>query len=220
MIEPTPTATAAQIQRDGRLVMRLIKIIAKVDLPEVIEVMPDRPTILAGNHRSLLDVFASAAVVANAGVSCRLLVQARYFDNKLAGRWLRRIGCIALNADTRDQAFAEAIAALERGELVGIMPEGRLVAPDQRDPQTGPGRPGVSELALLANARVQPIVFYNTDLAWPRGRWPRLSLRRPTVVLRLGDSFDLPSADHDENAKFIMEELTKMLDELDGTTRR
>ncbi len=215
---PTPTATAAKMQRDGRIALRLMRVIAVVRLPDAIEVADDRPTLAAGNHRSLLDIFCSAAVCANANVSCRLMVQAKYFDKRLLGRWLLRIGCIPLSGDTKDAAFAEARAALERGELVGIMPEGRLIKPEDRAPQTGVARPGVSELAVATNAVIQPIVFHHTDVAWPRNKWPRFRLRRPVVTIALGPPFELPYDDHQRNADFIMANLATTLDRLDTNT--
>lgn len=214
---PTPTAAARRIQRDGRLLTWLMKPVAIVRLQDHIDIDPDRPTLVAGNHQSLLDVFLSAAFCYRADVSCRLLVQSRYFENPLAGRWLRRVGCIALSPENKDEAFAEVRAALERGELVGIMPEGRLTRPEERTPQVGPFRPGVAELARETGAIVRPISFHRSGLAWPRGKWPKLRLRnRPIVTMRLGDPVDLSGRDDLENTALIEKAMTSLLDELDA----
>ena len=181
-MQPTPIAVEKQIQKGGKLLTFLMKAIAVVRIQAHIDVDPDHPTIVAGNHQSLLDVFMSAAFCYQANVSCRLLVQARYFENKLAGRWLRRIGCIALSPDNKDEAFAEVRAALERRELVGIMPEGRLTKPEERDPQVGPFRSGVAELARETGAVVRPITFHRTGLAWPRGKWPKIRFRNRPIL--------------------------------------
>lgn len=215
-MQPTPIATQKQIQKDGKLLTFLMKAVAIVRIPDHIEVDPDRPTLVAGNHQSLLDVFLSAALCYQANVGCRLLVQARYFENRLAGRWLRRIGCIPLSGDTKDEAFAEVRAALERRELVGIMPEGRLTKPEERDPQVGPFRTGVAELARETGAVVRPITFHRSGLAWPRGKWPKIRFRnRPIVTMVLGDPVDLHGADDHENAKLIENALTEVLTKLD-----
>ncbi len=205
------------MQADGHLALRVFAPFARFHLPSVVEVRADRPTILAANHRSLLDVFCAAATCARAGVSCRFLVQARYFDNKLIGRWLRRIGCIPLSRETREAAFAEALDSLSRHEVIAIMPEGRLVPPEDRIGQTGVARTGLSELALQANAVVCPIAFHNTDLVWPRGKWPRLARRRPTVTLELGAPIELTSQDHQHNVDVVMSQLNKILNRLDTT---
>lgn len=215
-MQPTPIAAEKQIQKDGKLLTFLMKAVAIVRIDDHIEVDPDRPTLVAGNHQSLLDVFMSAAFCYQANVSCRLLVQARYFESKLAGRWLRRVGCIPLSAENKDQAFAEVKAALARRELVGIMPEGRLTKPEERDPQVGPFRTGVAELARESNAIVRPITFHRTGLAWPRGKWPKVRLRnRPIVTMRLGDPIELTGTNDRENAQLIEDAMTETLNALD-----
>ena len=215
-MQPTPIAAEEQIQKDGKLLTFLMKAIAVARIQDQIEVDPDRPTIIAGNHQSLLDIFMSVAFCYQANVSCRLLVQARYFDGKLTGRWLRRIGCIPISKDNKEEAFAEVRAALERRELVGIMPEGRLTKPEERDPQVGPFRAGVAELARETGAVVCPITFHRTGLAWPRAKLPKIRFRhRPIVTMRLGDPVELDGADDHANAKLLEIAISKSLDDLD-----
>ena len=219
MVKPAPTASAREIQRDGRRAIRFMRIFCRLDLPSEIRVHPHRPTIACGNHQSLLDVFCAAAFTASTGVSCRFLVNARYFSNGLIGRWLIRIGCIPLDRHTKDNAFTEALQSLANRELIGIMPEGRLTPPDERSPQVGQLRPGAAELAREAGAVLRPIAFHNTGIVWPRNRWPRLRLRRPTVTLRLSEEWIEPSDDPEHDMDRIAKILTDMLHELDAERR-
>ncbi|MEM7093966.1 MAG: lysophospholipid acyltransferase family protein [Actinomycetota bacterium] len=218
MVQPTPTATADAIRRDGKLTVRLFSLCCRFDLPESIDLREDRPTLACGNHRSLLDVFASAAFCYRAGVSCRFLVNAKYFENKIAGRWLRRIGCIPLNADTKEAAFREAKESLANFELIGIMPEGRLVPErDRVDHQVGRARPGASELANEAGAWLRPIVFHNTGRVWPRGKLPiPRPFRRPVVTMHLADFHVEPTDDPQADMDKVMAHLSTLLDELDA----
>ena len=216
-MQPTRIAAQTEIQKDGKVLTFLMKAVAVVRIQNHIEVDPDRPTIAAGNHQSLLDVFMAAAFCYQANVGCRLLVQARYFDNKLAGRWLRRIGCIPLSSDNKEEAFAEVRAALERRELVGIMPEGRLTKPERRNPQVGPFRAGVAQLARESGAVVRPITFHRSGLAWPRGKWPKIRVRnRPIVTMVFGDPIELHGADDLENTQLIEIAMTELLTDLDA----
>ena len=193
-----------------------MKAVAVVRIDTDFEIDPVRPTLVAGNHQSLLDVFMAAAFCYQTNLSCRFLVQARYFENKLAGRWLRRIGCIPLSAENKDEAFAEILAALERGEIIGIMPEGRLTKPEKRQPQVGPFRVGVAEIARESGASVRPITFHRSGLAWPRDKWPKIRFRnRPIVTMRLQDEVELTGANVRENAKLIEDAVTDALDKLD-----
>jgi len=193
-----------------------MKAVAVVRIDTDFEIDPVRPTLVAGNHQSLLDVFMAAAFCYQTKLSCRFLVQARYFENKLAGRWLRRIGCIPLSAENKDEAFSEILAALERGEIIGIMPEGRLTKPEKRQPQVGPFRVGVAEIARESGASVRPITFHRSGLAWPRDKWPKIRFRnRPIVTMRLQDEVELTGANVRENAKLIEDAVTDALDKLD-----
>jgi len=216
-MQPVPTETDREIKRDGKWALRFMKAVAVIRMPDSIDVDPDRPTIAAGNHQSLLDVFCAAGFCHATGVSCRFLVQARYFDNRIIGRWLRRIGCIPLDSKTKDAAFEEVKWSLSQHQLIGIMPEGRLTKPEDRDPQVGKFRSGVAEMARETNAIVRPITFHQTGLAWPRGKWPRLRIRnRPVVTMRLGGPIDLHGATDSENAKLIEQSVTELLNDLDA----
>ncbi len=140
-----------RIKKDGKLLTRLMKAIAVVEIVDHIEVDPDRPTIAAGNHQSLLDVFMAVAFCYQADVSCRLVVQARYFESKLGGRWLRRIGCIPLSTETKEEAFAEVRAALAAARI------GRHHARGSADQTRGAQRPrSVPSAPALLNSPVRP----------------------------------------------------------------
>ena len=216
-MQPNPIAADREIKRDGKILQKLIKVVADVRMPDGIEVDGDRPTIAAGNHQSLLDIFLATIFCHATGVSCRFMVNAKYFEGKLAGRWLRRIGCIPLNTRTKVAGFAEGKKSLANHELIGIMPEGRLTKPEDRRPQVGTFRPGVAELARESGAVVRPITFHNSGLAWPRGKWPKVRLRnRPIVTMRLGDPIDLTGATDKENAKLIENAVTELLTEVDA----
>lgn len=213
---PTPTATEKTIRRHGAWATRAIGMVADLELPSEINMPEGRPLIIAGNHRSLLDVLCAAAVCSSLQGSARFLVQAKYFSTPLLGRWLKAIGCIPLNSATKEAAFVEATAALNRGELLGIMPEGRLVPPDMRTPQTGDLRPGVSELARATNAVVRPISFHHTDIVWPRDGWPRRVRPRPTVTMRFGIDLSFDTDDHVANTERVDQALTALLNDLDA----
>lgn len=183
----------------------------KLDLPARGSLPTARPLLLAGNHRSLLDLFVAAMACFSLQTQCRFMVQARYFELPGVGSILRAVGCIPLNAVTKASAFAEAVGTLEAGELVAIMPEGRLVPPDDRVLEVGIGRPGVSELASAVGATVLPVAFFNTDAVWPRAGLPRPRLQRPRVGLRFGEPIQLPSDDHEANTRLIMSRISELL---------
>lgn len=190
------------------------------DFPEQIELPADRPILFAANHRSFLDLAAAMAIFGRLGLSCRMLIRADVFDKPVLGGWLHRIGAIPTSRAVRETAEATAIATLEAGQTVAMMPEGRLVPPQDRPTGVGEARPGVSRIALASGAAVVPVAIHDSDRVWPRGRpWPKLPLRgRPTVAIRVGAPVEF-GTDHDENTQRLMTTIAAMLAEIDATRR-
>ncbi len=184
---------------------------AQFQLPDSIPIPSNRPVLMAGNHRSFLDLIASQAALVRFGLSSHILVREDLVIKGLAGRYFRSIGCIAASAKRAAKAEAEAVAALKAGHLVAIMPEGRLVAPDDWVDGVGRGRPGVSRIAVAADAVVLPIGISGTNNVWPRGRAPRLQLPRPKVTVRVGALMEMESTDHQENTDRVMKAISDLL---------
>ncbi len=196
----------------GRWSAQLVKPLAQLDVPDSIRLVKDRPILFAGNHRSLFDVFATLAVLGRFDVSSRILIRADLVDSGATGVLLRRLGSIATSKLTREEAENEAVEALRRGQTVSVMPEGRLVPPEERAAiGVGPGRPGLSRIARRAGAAVIPVAFVGTDKVWPRGSWPRLSVPRPEVKVRVGPPMEMTGDDDQANVDAFMAELGRLV---------
>ena len=207
-----PTDYHNRFMAAGRLSSRLIQPFARLDSPSSIQLVNDRPILFAGNHRSLFDVFATLAVLRTFDVSSRILIRADLVDSGATGVVLRRLGSIATSRNNRQEAEDEAVAALEQGHTVSVMPEGRLVPPDERvETGVGPGRPGLSRIARRSGAVVVPVAFVGTDLVWPRGGVPRLQRPRPTVKIRFGAPMEVVGEDDQANVDAIMDELGRLV---------
>ena len=116
----------------GSTALTLIaKAVAKLDFPDTLGLVENRPMLFAGNHRSLFDMVATLAIFNKFGLSCRIMLRGDYMVKGPGAAFLHSIGCIPTSRDQREAAEAEAIASLGRGELVALMPEGRLIPPDQ-----------------------------------------------------------------------------------------
>lgn len=183
----------------------------RVHLPDVLSLPTNRPVLMAGNHRSLLDLAVTMGVFSKFGISSHILVREDLVNNGLGGKYLRSIGCIAASRERREQAEAEAIEALEAGYVVSMMPEGKLVKPEDWVDGVGPGRPGVSRIATAVDAVVVPVGFSHTEKVWPRGKPPRVQIPRPDVHLRVGPAIELDSTDHQVNADKVMRAIADLL---------
>lgn len=211
-----PTPHARSFHRNGRAIIRIAGLFARLDLPDDWDPPEGRPIMFAGNHRSFFDILVAYAVFAKLEVTSHILVRADLFEKPVVGWWLRRTGCIPMNKHTREEAERTAIAALQAGHTVSIMPEGRLVPAHERPYGVSPGRPGVSRIVRATDAVLIPVAFHGTDLVWPRGvPFPIPRFRRPTVTLWLGEPVEFHHDDHAENADALMEEIRLLLEQID-----
>ncbi len=197
MFRPNPIAEAATFDRTARAATVLGSGLARFDLPDLDEhFSPDRPTMLFGNHRSLFDLVACLATFDRVRLSGHILIQARYFRSRVGGPALRGIGAIPLDRQNHREAEQLAVDRLGENKLVAIMPEGRLVTPDQWTDGVGPARPGGARIALAAGAQLVAIGFAGTERVWPARKRPRLAMgRRPRVTLRASAPFVPTSSD-------------------------
>src|ERR671923_1369203 len=133
---------------------------------EGLEHLPERgPYLVAANHHNYLD-----GVVLGVSVPAPIafLVMPRVWRaTPLHPAFHRHIGSIPLHLDRADVgALRRALAALERGRVVGIFPEGPFSVRGRLER----GLPGVALLALRSGVPVVP--------AGIRGTWQALHGRR------------------------------------------
>lgn len=183
--------------------------------------------LLVSNHVSYADVLAVGRYVIWSGRWPRYLGKAELWSTPVVGWFARKCGQIPVlrnTAQARD-ALAPAQAALERGECVGIYPEGGRT----RDPDLWPmtARTGVARLALSTGVPVIPTANWGTHLIMPGRRltWPRLWPRK-TIRVVMGDPVplsDLYGRTDVEAMRIatdrIMDAVTTLLEGLRGETR-
>ncbi len=91
------------------------------------EVLPARgPVLVVANHDSMIDPLAVAAAC-HPLREVRFLTMAELWNSRVLGFMLDRLGQIPVKRrGGGEEALGRAFAALQRGEAVGIFPEGRL----------------------------------------------------------------------------------------------
>lgn len=165
------------------------------------------PVILAANHTGILD---GPVLYAVAPRPVHALVKQEMFRG-FVGRGLRALGQIAVDRFRVDiAALKSCLATLERGDVLGIYPEGSRGGGD-----FSRIKPGVAYVALCSGAPVVPVVSLGTrtdggsvgSMPRPRSRidvvfgrpiqvepigWPR----RRASVAELADSLQRQLMDH------------------------
>lgn len=130
------------------------------------------PAILAANHNSHLDIlYLITLMPLKALPLLRPVAAADYFCRTPFTSWLSRtfLGIIPLERQRSSfhaDPLAGPAAALERGEIVIIFPEGSRGKPEE----LGQIKPGVAHLAKrFPNVPVVPVFMRNLGRSLPRG---------------------------------------------------
>lgn len=188
---------------------------------------PNGGMLLVSNHVSYADVLAVGRYIIWSGRWPRYLGKAELWGIPVVGWFTRKCGQIPVvrNSVQASDALAPAQAALERGECVGIYPEGGRT----RDPDLWPmmARTGVARLALATQVPVIPTANWGTDAIMPGRKLsiPRFFPRKPVRVI-MGDPVDLADLAGRTDVEAmriaterIMDAITSLVEQLRGEQR-
>lgn len=140
------------------------------------ERVPERgPGVVVAPHRSWLD---PACVAGACRRPIRFLILEAIHGKRWARWFYRGMRTIPIAPEVALAALRCALAHLEAGGLVGVFPEGRVVAPGR----VGVVHPGAALLAIRSSAPVIPVAIEGSAAAWPHGRlWPEPAAIRVRV---------------------------------------
>jgi len=148
--------------------------------------------LLAINHVSFADPIFDVAFTVSHGRMPRFLAKSELWGVPVVRSVLGKGGHIPVyRASSRaGDAFREAIAAVQRGEIVAFYPEGTYTA----DPDGWPmkAKNGIGRIALVTGAPVIPVANWGTQDVLPPGTSvPRLFFPRRRVTVVAGPPVDL-----------------------------
>jgi 1-acyl-sn-glycerol-3-phosphate acyltransferase len=173
------------------IVRPLLRVVTKVDWSGFDKIPATGPVIFAANHMSEFDPFVVADFVYEAGRWPQYLAKSSLFKLPVVGSLLGVLKQIPVDRGTVDAAKAldAAVAALGRGEVVIIYPEGTTPKTGDLWPQRG--KTGIARLFLATGAPVIPIATWGAQQVFdPRTRKLRLRPRTPVTVVA-GEEIDL-----------------------------
>jgi len=131
----------------------------------------DGPAIVAANHVSYLDPPLLGTLSPRL---IRFIAKRELFTlpmlGPLLGRFLRSIGTFPVERRRPDvRAVRESLRVLERGEVLGIFPEGTR----NKLPSLAPFLDGVGWLAIKSRAPVIPVAIHGYLPLWRGSQWTR-----------------------------------------------
>lgn len=126
--------------------------------------IPAGPAVLAPNHDSLLDPFFLGIATPR---TVHYMAKAELWEIPLLGRLLESFGAFPVRRGESDGvAIGVAMELLERGELLGVFPQGTCLPHRVRR-----WRRGAARLALETGCPLVPIALVHTEKAFqPRTR--------------------------------------------------
>ncbi len=141
-----------------RFVVRLVVRVAWRLRVTGVEQLPAGPCVVAANHESVLDAFLVGVAIPR---PVRFLGKAELWRRRSLGRLLTALGGIPVARDRGDRAALEhAVRALERGEVVGVFPQGTVLGGEERR-----WRRGAARLALIAGVPIVPVCIVDAERA-------------------------------------------------------
>lgn len=153
------------------------RVLARVHVENPANLPTDGPAIVVANHISFFDsVLLMFALPRRVSV----LGKAEYADNRLTNWLYCGAGMIPIrrqNPADLVQAFSQVEEVLERGEVVGIFPEGTR----SRDGLLHRGHSGAAHLGLKTGAPLVPVGIVGTDKLLPTGSGIVRPFQRVTI---------------------------------------
>ena len=187
----------------------------KFDIDGVENIPETGPAIIVGNHRSYFDPMALAVAIARTDRSVRFLGKKEVFDAPIVGQIAAMMGGIRVDRGTgSDEPLKAAAEALERGEMVALMPQGTIPRGVAFFEPKLKGRWGAARLAAMTGAPVIPIGLWGTEKVWPRSaRVPNVLnlVDPPLVTIRVGPAVALKLKSPEADTKRIMTALMDLL---------
>lgn len=145
--------------------------------------------ILACNHISYLDPLANALAVVKADRRPRFLAKAELFRIPLVGRALSGAGQIPVRRGTDGRSpLVRAEAALARGEVVVIYPEGTVTTRPDHLPMAG--KTGAVRLSLATGVPITPMASWGSSAVWQKSGKGSVRPGRP-IWVKCGAPWDL-----------------------------
>lgn len=167
------------------------------------------PAVLATNHVGYLDFVFVGAGARERKRLVRFLAKAEVFRHRVAGPLMRGMKHIPVDRFGRaSQAIDDAIAALQRGEVIGMFPESTI----SRSFVPAAGKTGAARMATGAGAPLIPGAVWGTQRILTKGR-PKNFQRNVDITVMFGEPVPYePDEDPEKVTLVLMQRIEELVD--------
>lgn len=138
--------------------------------------------VVAINHTSYVDWLPAALAAKHRGRRMRFMIKAEMEQVAGVGYLIRHTGTIPVDRRAGAGAYANAVAALRAGELVGVYPEATI----SRSFELKEFKTGAVRMALEAGVPIVPLIVWGAQRVWTKDHPPALGRHRIPVTLDVG----------------------------------
>src|SRR4029079_1061792 len=176
-----PAHTVILYRTFGQKVLRPVLCeLYKIEVTGSERIPASGPAVVAGNHESQVDPFIMGIATPRV---VHYMAKAELWDNGVVGTFMNGFGAFPVKRGSGDtNALEYALAMLDRGELVGMFPQGTSLPHRRR-----PWRSGAARLAKQKGAPLIPVCTLHTEnIARPR----RFKMGLPKVWIHVAEPID------------------------------
>lgn len=187
--------------------MILARVQWRAELPGRLPLPEKQGCVVVANHRSSIDPFFLQAATER---KIHWLVAKEFFAQSIFGFFLRLAEAIPTNRGGSDtSAIRQAIQYLRQGEVIGMLPEGRINLTERL---LLPVRPGAVHVALKAGVPLVPC--YIAGAPYRRTPWSPFFMRARAKVF-FGDPIDTSIySDREVDGKLLGEITLRVMKEI------
>ncbi|MEQ0561495.1 lysophospholipid acyltransferase family protein [Amycolatopsis sp. NEAU-NG30] len=165
--------------------------------------------VIACNHISYLDFIFCGLGARPAKRLTRFMAKKEIFENRIAGPLMRGMHHIAVDRSAGQASYAEAVAALQAGEVVGVFPEATI----SQSFTVKEIKSGAVRMAAEAGVPLVPMALWGTQRLWTKGRPKDLTRRHVPISILIGEPMH-PAAEDDADVltKDLRTRMSALLD--------
>lgn len=135
--------------------------------------------VIAMNHVGYFDFAYAGYPAYDRGRLVRFMAKKDVFDHKISGPLMRGMRHIPVDRSAGVGAYREAVAALKRGELIGVFPETTI----SRSFELRDFKSGAVRMAQEAGVPILPMILWGSQRVWTKDH-PKTMLR-PAVPITI-----------------------------------
>lgn len=158
-----------------------------------LENIPNKPYILAGNHKSMLDI---VLLITSIDDEIHFMAKKELFDNFIIRNIFEKMGAFPVDRNDIDiSAIKKAFSIIRNGEVLGVFPEGTR---NKTDEILLPFKDGVSRIAVKNKALIVPFGIAG-------------EYKRNNLFLNIGTPINISDIDKNERTIVLEESVKKLI---------